>query len=182
MAGRDVLITGCGPIGLMNVAVARVLGAAQVIATDVNPKRLAEAKRLGADRVIDVNREEPVTIVRDMTAGRGADVVFEYSGQAKALTQAVEALTSGGEIRLIGAPAAAIPVDLTAWILKGITVRSIHGRRIFASWEQASRLVESNRVDLAPLVSHRLPLREGVRSFELIERGEAVKVLVVPNA
>lgn len=99
MAGRDVLITGCGPIGLMNVAVARVLGAAQVIATDVNPKRLAEAKRLGADRVIDVNREEPVTIVRDMTAGRGADVVFEYSGQAKALTQAVEALTSGGDPR-----------------------------------------------------------------------------------
>jgi threonine 3-dehydrogenase len=182
VSGRDVLITGCGPIGLMNVAVARALGAAQVIATDVNPKRLAAAKQAGADRVIDVKDEDPVAITRDMTRGRGADVVFEYSGQATALEQAVQAVTAGGEIRLVGAPEAAIPVDLTTWIMKGITVRSVHGRKIFGSWEQASRLVESGKVDLAPLVSHRIPLRDGVESFHLIERGEAVKVLVVPDA
>ena len=182
VSGRDVLITGCGPIGLMNVAVARALGAAQVIATDVNPKRLAAARQAGADRVIDVEDEDPVAITRDMTGGRGADVVFEYSGQASALAQAAQAVAAGGEIRLIGAPQGAIPIDLTAWILKGITVRSIHGRKIFGSWEQASRLVESGKVDLAPLVSHRVPLRDGVESFHLIERGEAVKVLVVPDA
>ena len=182
VSGRNVLITGCGPIGLMNVAVARALGAAQVIATDVNPKRLEAASQAGADRVVDVKTEDPVAITRDMTRGYGADVVFEYSGQASALHQAVAAVASGGEIRLVGAPEAAISLDLTAWILRGITVRSIHGRKIFSSWEQASRLVESGKVDLAPLVSHRIPLREGVESFELIERGEAVKVLVVPDA
>ena len=182
VSGLDVLITGCGPIGLMNVAVARALGAAQVIATDVNPKRLAAAARAGADRVVDVRTEDPVAITRDLTRGRGADVVFEYSGQEAAIRQAAEAVASGGEIRLVGAPEKAIAIDLTAWILKGITVRAVHGRKIFGSWEQASRLVESGKIDLAPRVSHRIPLREGAESFDLIERGEAVKVLVLPGA
>ena len=181
VAGRDVLITGCGPIGLMNVAVARHLGAAQVIATDVNPLRLAEAMRLGADRVVDVRTEDVVAVTREATSGRGADVVIEYSGRAEALAQAVEAVASGGELRLIGAPDDAVPVDVTRWILKGINVRAIHGRKLFESWEHASRLVESGKVDLERLVSHRLPLHEGLRSFDLIERGEALKVLVVPE-
>ena len=182
VAGRDVLVTGCGPIGVMNVAVARALGAAQVIATDVNPVRLAQAKQFGADRTIDVTTEDPVKITRDMTGGRGADVVFEYSGHPQALGQAVEAIASGGELRLIGAPDDPIPVDITRWVMKGLTVRAIHGRKLFESWEHASRLVDSGKIDLSSLVSHRLPLRDGLRSFDLIDRGEAVKVLVIPES
>ncbi|MGH7805175.1 MAG: zinc-binding dehydrogenase, partial [Candidatus Binatia bacterium] len=182
VAGRDVLVTGCGPIGVMNVAVARALGAAQVIATDVNQVRLAQAKQFGADRTIDVTTEDPVKITRDMTGGRGADVVFEYAGRADTLAQSIDALASGGDLRLIGAPDDPIPVDVTRWILKGITARAIPGRKLFESWEHASRLVDSGKIDLAPLVSHRLPLREGLRSFELIERGKAVKVLVIPES
>ncbi len=181
VAGQDVLITGCGPIGLMAVAAARALGAARVIATDVKPARLAAASKFGADRVIDVLKEDPVAIAMDMTGRKGVDVAMEFSGQEKALSQALDALTRGGDLRLIGAPDAAVNLDLNRVILKGINVQGIHGRKIFHSWEHASRLVYGGKVDLRPLVSHVLPLREGLKSFELIESGEAVKVIIRPN-
>ena len=179
VAGRDVLVSGCGPIGLMCVGVARALGAASVIATDANPLRLRAATTFGADRLVNVTDEDPATAAREQTAGRGVDVVLECAGQESALRSAAQSLTPGGELRLVGVPAEAVPIDLSTWILKGIVVRAIHGRRIFESWEHANRLVESGKIDLSPLVSHRLPLREGLRSFELIERGEGIKVLVM---
>ena len=182
VAGQDILITGCGPIGLMAIAAARSLGAARVIATDVKPARLAAASKLGADRVVNVLKEDPVAIVMDMTGRSGVDVVMEFSGQEKALTQALDALTRGGDLRLIGAPDAPVNLDLNRLILKGIKVQGIHGRKIFHSWEHASRLVYSGKVDLRPLVSHVLPLQEGVSSFELIESGEAVKVIIRPGS
>lgn len=181
VAGKDVLVSGCGPIGLMCVGVAKALGASQVLATDVNTLRLHAAVHFGADRLIDVSAEDPATVALERTQGRGIDVVIECAGQESALRSAVQALTPGGEVRLVGVPAEAIAVDLSAWILKGITVRAIHGRRIFSSWDQASRLVESGKIDLLPLVSHRVPLADGLESFEILARGEGVKVLVVPG-
>jgi threonine 3-dehydrogenase len=106
---------------------------------------------------------------------------MEFSGQESALAQAVEALAPGGDLRLVGAATGPIHMDLTRWILKGIQVQSIHGRKLFSSWEHAGRLVYSGRVDLRPLISHRLPLSDGTRAFDLIERGEAVKVLILPD-
>jgi threonine 3-dehydrogenase len=181
VSGQDVLITGCGPIGLMAVAVARALGAARVIATDLSAPRLQAAAKMGADRVINVAEEDPVAVLMDVTGGKGADVAMEYSGHEQALSQAIEALTRGGELRLIGAPDNPVSLDLNRLILKGINLQGIHGRKIFDSWSHASRLVYSGKVKLEPLVSHVLPLRDGVRAFDLIERGEAVKVLIQPE-
>ena len=180
VSGMNVLITGCGPIGLMSIAAARALGASCIIATDVNPTRLALATQMGADRVVDVREADPVTIARDMTRGNGVDVALEYSGDPQALTQAVEALTAGGDLRLVGAASAPVTIDITRWILKGIRIYNIHGRKLFHSWEHASRLVYGGKVDLRPVISHTLPLREGLRAFELIEQGVAAKVLVTP--
>lgn len=179
VAGRDVLVSGCGPIGLMSVGVARALGAARVIASDPNPLRLRAAETFGASRLVDPSHDDLAAACREETAGRGIDVVLECAGHEAALHGAAQVLTPGGELRLVGMPEAAVSLDLSTWILKGIVVRAIHGRRIFESWEHASRLVESGKIDLAPLVSHRLPLREGLRSFELVERGEALKVLIM---
>lgn len=181
VAGRDVVVSGCGPIGLMAVGAAKALGASTVVATDVNPLRLAMAHRFGADRVVDASKEDPVVAARELSGDRGADVVVECTGVEPALRSSLEALAPGGEMRLVGVPADPVPVDLAAWILKGITVRAIHGRKIFESWEQASRLVESGKIDLAPLVSHRFPLRRGLEAFEILERGAGVKVVIVPG-
>lgn len=177
VSGQTVVVAGCGPIGLMNIAAARALGALRVIATDINPLRLKMALTMGADRAIDVAEQDPLPVVRDLTHGRGADVVIEYSGHAKSLAGAAALTTNGGEIRLLGVPEGETALDLEAWLIKGLTVRNLHGRRLFSTWESATALLTEGKVDIAPLVSHVLPLNEAMIGFDACLTGKAVKVL-----
>ena len=181
VTGQSVLINGCGPIGLMNVATAKALGATLVIACDLNPVRLATAGTMGADRVVHAADEDLAAIVEDMTAGEGVDVAIEYTGSEAGFRAAYDAVAKGGDLRLVGAPPAAIPVDFTQWLRKCPTLHNIHGRRIWDDWHTASELVLSGKVDLSPILSHTLPLAEGPRGFELIRAGEAVKPMIVPG-
>ncbi|MFT5391164.1 MAG: threonine 3-dehydrogenase [Gammaproteobacteria bacterium] len=180
VAGRRVLINGCGPIGLMNVAAARALGAQLVIAADPNPKRLQMALEMGADRGLDPGEHHVANVVRDMTGGYGVDVVCEYTGSPVGFDTAVAALAKGASLRLVGGPAHPHKIDLTYWLANGLSVHAIHGRRLFEDWEHAFELLASSRVDLAPLASHVLPLEDAVRGFELVIQGDALKPLIVP--
>jgi len=181
VSGQSVLVNGCGPIGLMNVAAARALGAVLIVACDPNPLRLAAAKTLGADRCVDPAQEDLVKVVRDMTGGDGVDVGIEYSGTESGFRAVFESLTKGGDFRLVGAPPAAIAVDFTFWLQKCPRMINIHGRRIWETWVQASALLRSGKVDLKPLASHVLPLSDALRGFELILAGQAVKPILVPD-
>ncbi len=178
VSGQNVVIAGCGPIGLMNVAVARALGANRVIATDVNPLRLEMAIRMGADRAVDVSKEDPADVVRDLTRGCGADVVIEYSGQAASLVKAPELVTNGGEIRLIGVPEGAIALNLEPWLFKGLRILNLHGRRLFSSWAVSTRLLVENKIDIKPLVSHVLPITDAKKGFSACFDGSAIKVIL----
>ena len=181
VAGQTVLINGCGPIGLMSVAAANALGAAQVIACDLNPVRLATAGRMGAGRTVDAGTESLAEAVRDLTNGDGVDVGIEFSGSEDGFQTVFECLAKGGDFRLVGGPPSAIPVDFTWWLVKCPTLYTIHGRRIWETWQRAVELVASGRVDLAPIRSHVLPLSDGLRGFDLIRAGEAIKPLLVPD-
>lgn len=180
VSGQTVLVNGCGPIGLMTVAAARALGALRVIACDPNPLRLATAAKLGADRTVNPKEEDLIAAAHDMTGGDGVDVGIEYSGTEAGFRAVFDSLAKGADFRLVGAPPAAIPVDFTFWLLKCPRMINIHGRRIWDTWVQATPLLTSGRVDLRPLASHILPLKDAVRGFELILRGEAVKPILVP--
>lgn len=181
VSGQTVLVNGCGPIGLMAVAVARALGAARVIAADLHPVRLKTAKTMGADRAVKADEEDVAEVVRDMTNGEGADVGIEFSGSEAGFRAVFDSLCKGGDFRLVGAPPQAIPVDFTWWLLKCPRMVNIHGRRIWDTWQRATELVYSGAVDLKPIQSHILPLSEAAEGFELIRRGEAVKPLLVPQ-
>ncbi|MBM3486837.1 MAG: zinc-binding dehydrogenase [Alphaproteobacteria bacterium] len=180
--GQSVLVNGCGPIGLMNVAVARALGATRVIAADLNPRRLATAHVLGADVIVNAGEQSVAAVVKDLTGGDGVDVGIEYSGTENGFKTVFECITKGGDFRLVGAPPTAIPVDFTWWLLKCPRMINIHGRRIWDTWQRAVELLATGRVDLAPIRSHVLPLAEAPRGFDLILAGEAVKPLLVPTA
>lgn len=182
VSGQNVVIAGCGPIGLMNIAAARALGANRIIATDVNPLRLKMAETMGADCVVDVSREDARRVVRELTGGNGADVVIEYSGHIDSLAMAGDLVCNGGELRLVGVPEGKSSLDLENWLFKGIIVRALHGRRLFSSWETATRLLAEHRVDIAPLVSHVLPLGDALEGFQACLTGKAVKVLFDPAA
>jgi threonine 3-dehydrogenase len=180
VAGRTVLVNGCGPIGLMNVATARALGARRVIACDLNALRLATAAEMGADRCVDAAKEDLRAAVADLTGGAGVDVAIEYSGSEDGFNAAFDCLAKGGDLRLVGAPPRPIPVDFTQWLLKCPSMQNIHGRRIWDSWQRATELLAAGAVDLGPINSHQLSLADGPKGFELIREGKAVKPLIVP--
>lgn len=181
VSGLNVLISGCGPIGLMNVAVAKALGANRIVALDINPLRLRAAETMGADVTIDVSKGSAAHAVTQLTRGRGMDVAIDYSAQAGSIDALEPLITHGGELRLLGVPSEPVPVNLDRWLFKGLVVRSLHGRRLFSSWETATRLLIDGHVDLLPLVSHRLPISDALKGFDAALRGDALKVIFEPN-
>ncbi len=181
--GRTVLVTGAGPIGLMAIAVARASGATLVVATDLQPYRLDFARRMGADRVVNVRAEDPVEVVRELTGGQGVEVLLEFSGNEKAIHQGLQALMPGGEARILGIPSDPIRFDLAGeLVMRGITAVGIAGRRLYETWYQGSGLIYSGRVDLSPLITHRFAMADYREAFELLERGEGVKAVLHPDA
>jgi len=180
IAGQSVAVLGCGPIGLMAVAIARLAGARHVFATDINPERLAIARAMGADEVIDA-REDVATRLRAHTGGDGVDVVLEMSGAESALHQGLAALTNGGRISLLGTHSRPATLDLSEEVIfKGIRVYGITGRRMFETWYRTTALLEEG-LDITPIITHRMPLAEYQRAFDLVAAGHAGKVVLLPQ-
>jgi len=180
LAGQTVVVTGCGPIGLMSVAIAKLAGAARVFATDINPERLEIARTLGADVAID-GREDVVARLRELTGGVGVDVVLEMSGAEIAIRQGFEAVTNGGRVSPLGVPARPITLDLSADIIfKGLRVYGITGRRMFETWYRTQALLAQG-LDLRPILTHRIALRDFEQAFELLAGGHAGKVVLLPQ-
>lgn len=181
VAGRTVLVMGCGPIGIMACAVAAAAGAAAVFAVDINPYRLDFARQMGATRVFLSTEEDPVAAIRKATGGEGAEVVCEMSGHPVAIRQAFEALAYAGRYSMLGLPSRPVELDLANGIVfKGATVQGIAGRRLYETWSRAMGLVASGRVDLARLVTHRLPLDAFDEAMSLMRSGACGKVALLP--
>src|SRR6059036_2447990 len=129
--GSSVFVVGCGPIGCFAVGVARAAGAAKVIASDVNARRLALAQRMGAHVTIDAGRDDVVQSVLAATGGEGADVVCEMSGVPSAVHQALAAVRLGGRVQLLGIPEGEMPSDVAREIIfEGLTVYGVTGRKM----------------------------------------------------
>jgi threonine 3-dehydrogenase len=165
----------------MNIAVARALGASRILACDQNPARLAVAATMGADVTIDPGKAGVVDATRHATNDNGADIVFEYTGNADGFRNSFLCVAGGGQIRLCATPPTPIEYDFAAWRPTRPTIYNIHGRRIWATWLQTEKLIASNAIDLRPVRSHILPLSEALRAFDLLTQGSAIKPILVPN-
>jgi threonine 3-dehydrogenase len=177
-----VAVVGSGPIGCCAVAVARAAGAQMVLASDVRAFRLDLARRMGADRVVDAAREDPVAVVLAATDGAGADVVLEMSGHPDGVRQAFRMLRRGGRLSLLGIPPVPVSLDLAEDVIfKAATVQGINGRKIWQTWIQAQALLRAGKVDLAPLVTHKLPMARIHDAMALLRGGEAAKGDPVPR-
>jgi len=179
--GRSVLVTGCGPIGLCAVGIARAAGAALVIATDTEPYRLELARTMGAGLVLDAAAADTEERILAATGGDGVEVVLEMSGAASALDQALRVATRGGRISLLGIFGEPVPVELSELvIMKGLRVHGIFGRRIYDTWERTQSLLRSGSLDVGPIITHRLSLADWEQAFDLIAARNAGKVVLVP--
>jgi threonine 3-dehydrogenase len=182
VAGRKVLVTGCGPVGVMAIAAARALGARSVYATDVSDYRLSMAWTMGADLTINPKKQDVFSAVMDATEGEGVDVLLEMSGAPSAIDEGFRALKPGGEAALLGLTSADLSFNLDDHIIfKGASVYGIVGRKLWDTWYKMRGLLRSGAIDLAPLVTHRFALDDYENAFELMATGECGKVVMFPD-
>jgi threonine 3-dehydrogenase len=182
IAGQTVLVTGCGPIGLMSIAVAKACGSSTVFATETNEHRRAMAKEMGAHFVLNPAAEDPVAKILEGTGGTGVDVLLEMSGQPAAIQQGFKALRAGGRASLLGIPTENVPLDLVQDVIfKGATVQGIYGRRMYETWVQMTALLKAGRVNLGPLFGERMMLGNFEAAFAKLHSGMAGKILMYPN-
>ena len=174
--GATVLVTGCGPIGIFAVGICKAAGASRIIATDVNDKRLALARKMGAHDT--VRPEAAKEVVRKHTDGLGVDVVLEMSGVPAAVHQAFELVRVGGRVQMLGIPAKPRDVNFaTEVIFKGITIYGVVGRRMYDTWHEMTRFLRSGMFDPAPVITHRFPMSEYEEAMRAIKSGETGKVI-----
>ncbi|MGJ8636749.1 MAG: L-threonine 3-dehydrogenase [Phycisphaerales bacterium] len=178
VSAKTVLISGVGIIGLMAVTVAKAAGASKIYCSDINPERLALAKKLGAVEAFDARDGDWVKQVRSETY-QGVDVLLEMSGAPAAMDQGFRALRNGGTAALLGLPARTVDFDFNAHIIfKGCTVLGINGRRMWETWYQMEKLLLSGRLELDDIITHEFPMSEYQEAFRTMISGDGIKVLM----
>jgi L-iditol 2-dehydrogenase len=176
-AGMTVGVFGCGPIGLMIIQLAKLSGAANVIATDILPHRAEAAKAFGADHVFITATNPQLKELRAATLGRGVDVSFEAAGTQEAVDDAFAAVHPGGKVILIGIP----DDDRTSFSAsvarrKGLTIKLV--RRMKHTYPRAIELVSKGLVDVRSIVTHRFSLEQADEAFQVAERRDGLKVMI----
>lgn len=178
-----VVVSGPGPIGLLSVMAAKAAGARAValIGTEADEKvRLPLGRELGADHIIVAGRHDVVEAIKDLTSGRGADLVVEASGAPSAIAATVHMVRRLGRITAIGMSGReTVPFPWDAAVWKVCTV-IFNLSTSFTSWERAIGLIASKRIDAARLITHVAPLQEWERVFDEVENKQAVKALLIP--
>lgn len=178
--GRTVVVFGCGPIGCAAVAVARVLGAAQVIAVDRNDYRLQLAERMGASSLVRANAG-PVD--REVLAAADGDIdcALEMSGSPVAVASATRLVRPGGWISLLGI-GEPVTMDVTSdVVMKGLSLFGVVGRKLPATWDRTLAYVRDGVIDVEPLITHTFAMHEVDRAIELIKSGACGKVALIPH-
>lgn len=180
--GETVLLIGAGPIGVMHLLLARFRGASRVIVSELDPDRLAQAMRLGADRGVNPAQEDLAVIVSDDTAGAGADVVIVAAAAHKGQEIALECASIGGRINLFGG----LPKDRPTINFNSNLVHykelNVTGTAACSTKDchRAAEIVFSGRIDLSQVISARYPLHDAKAAITEAEAGKALKILIEP--
>ncbi|MEN6399984.1 MAG: L-threonine 3-dehydrogenase [Rectinema sp.] len=177
LVGEDVLITGAGPIGCMAAAIAKHVGARNVVVTDMIPYRLDLAKKLGATRVVDVSKESLKDVQHELGMVGGFDVGMEMSGSPQALDQMIENMYNGGRMALLGLQPDGAGIQWSKVIFNGLFIKGIYGREIFETWYKMQAMLLSG-LDISPVITHRLPFDDYAKGFEAMLSGQAGKVVL----
>jgi threonine 3-dehydrogenase len=175
--GEDVLITGAGPIGIMAAAVARHAGARYTVITDVNPYRLALARKLGVTLAIDVRETSLRDVQQQLGMTEGFDVGLEMSGNPAALRDMIANMSHGARIAMLGIPSGEMSMDWHAVIFNMLTIKGIYGREMYETWYKMTVMLQSD-LDITPVITHRFPYAEFERGFEAMLSGNSGKVVL----
>ncbi|MDR3710792.1 MAG: alcohol dehydrogenase catalytic domain-containing protein [Capsulimonadaceae bacterium] len=181
--GKSIAIIGLGPIGCMMIDLARIMGATQVIAVQRSAKRMEIGRSYGADAYISSDTEDVVSRCRELTGGKGPDVIMTTCGSVEAHEQAIEMVAQRGYVNLFGG----LGKDARAMSLFSNTV---HYKECFVTGSHGStprqhalavKLLEKDLVRVAPIITHHFPLSEIVAAFDTMESRKGMKIVVEPQ-
>ncbi|RPI27602.1 MAG: alcohol dehydrogenase [Chloroflexota bacterium] len=181
--GETVAVIGAGgPIGLLHIQMAMANGAERVIAIGHSDARLAVACQLGASHIYNAHRVDTITAIRDLTGGRGADVVIECAGTKVAWETAVEAVRKGGRVLWFGGLPGGTKVELDAARIHygEITLYGMHGGTAKEA-RCAFELITSGAINVSCLLSGKVPLEELETALQSMIAGEVIKMVIIPN-
>jgi len=177
LVGEDVLVTGAGPIGIMGALVAKRSGARKVVITDINPTRLALAKSVGIDYVVDASKQNLADVMKAIGMTEGFDVGLEMSGAAPAFRDMIDKMNNGGKIAILGIAPAGFEIDWNKVIFKMLNLKGIYGREMFETWYKMIAFVQGG-LDLSPVITHRIRIDEFRDGFEAMRSGNSGKVVM----
>ena len=175
--GEDVLVVGAGPIGLMATAVARHAGARFIVVSEPNAFRRDLAMRMGATLVVDPSQRSLADAQRELGMVEGFDVVFEMSGNAGALRDALAHMAHGAGMAILGIPTDEIPIDVSQIVFNQLSLRGIYGREMYETWYKMSVMLQSG-LDISPAITHRFSFRDHEAAFAAASSGESGKVVM----
>lgn len=182
-AGQSVLVIGSGIAGLLQIHLARISGAGKILAVDPVPYRLEAAKKFGADEAVAPS-EDIIKYLRQMTGGRLADLVLVCTGAMEGNLLALESVERGGTVLFFAptGPEENLPVSINDLFFRNdITLTTSYGSSPLDSW-LALELIQSPFVKVKEMITHRLPLEETVRGFQIVARAQdSIKVIIEPQ-
>ncbi|MBL4893394.1 MAG: L-threonine 3-dehydrogenase [Emcibacter sp.] len=181
LVGEDVLITGADPIGIMAVAIARKVGARNIVITDINDYRLGIAKQMGATRAVNVSRKSLTDVMTDLNMTEGFDVGLEMSGIPTAFGEMLDTVNHGGKLALLGILPDGTGINWTEVIFKGLEIHGIYGRKMFETWYKMIALLEGG-LDISPILTHSFAIDDFQDGFNIMRSGQSGKVILNWNA
>lgn len=181
LVGEDVLVTGCGPIGLMSIAVARHAGARFITATDVSGPRLEMALTMGADQAIDVSQHDIREAQTALGMREGFDIGFEMSGAPSALPAMIDNMNHGGRIAMLGLPSAGFDIDWGKLVTHMLTIKGIYGREMFETWNAMGAMLQTSAVlrdSISRVVAEVIPARDWEKGFAAAASAGTGKIIL----
>jgi len=182
VAGRNVLITGAGPIGLFAIGVAKMSGAKTVFSSDISEERLKLARTMGADYTLNPKEVDIPNKISHLTEGFGIDIFIELSGSPKALQSGLQTIRRGGKVSTIGLFPEPVKVDMvTDVIYKEAVIYGITGRVMFDTWWNAVGIIESKSDFFRQVITDRFHLKDFKKAFELANKPSKGKIILIPH-
>lgn len=179
--GKRVLVSGCGPIGLMTIGACKAHGASQIIACDLIEEKLEIAKTMGADITVNSQEVDLPAFVRSQTDGVGADAVIDITGNPHAIRAGLKAVRKGGIFVSVGLPDGEVGIHLTEDIIyREVIYTGVSGRLMFETWEDCMNLLQSPGFSLEPVVGGIYPFRDFEQALDALKQGVPGKMILVP--
>ena len=181
VAGKTVLVSGCGPIGLTAVSACKTFGAKLVIACDLVDERLETAKEMGADVVFNSGKCDLVEEVKKLTDGVGVDAAIDITGAGPAINASLRSVRAAGKLVCVGLPTKNVEMDMANdLIYREVEVTGVSGRKIWETWTDFAKVMKGPYYKLDKVMGNRFALKDFEQAIAQIESGIPGKMILYP--